>query len=192
MLAHIYCMNAVSGWVKIVLLAINLPSFHAMWVLGFFSCLPCLFLLLALVLYPATLCQQVFLVGIERNDYLLRIDGSIVFSMLVLIEFTILSIYERDKGVVEFGGGPVEVLDTDSCGKHLNLILGNDVEDSEEGEEFYQSALDPSDERAKITLLLNGEQGGVTLADGIREGDRADIIGLILDNRNQGFLLPLR
>lgn len=192
MLAHVYGMNAVSGWVKIVLLAINLPSFHAMRLLGVFGCLPCLFLLLSLVFYPATLCQQVFLIGIERNDYLLRIDGSVVFSMLVLIELTIISLHEGDKGEVEFGGGPVEVLDTDSRSEHLNLILGNDVEDSEEGKEFYQSALDPSDERAKITLLLNGEQGGVALADGIREGDRADVIGLILDNRNQGFLLPLR
>ena len=192
MLAHIYGMNAVSGWVKIVLLAINLPSFHAMWILGFFGCPLCLFLLLALVLYPSTLCKQVFLVGIERNDYLLRVDGSVVLSMLVLIELTIISLHEGDKGVVEFGGGPVEVLDTDSCSEHLNLILGNDVEDSEEGEEFYQSALDPSNERAKITLLLNGDQGGIALADGIREGDRADVIGLILDNRNQGFLLPLR
>ena len=191
MLAHIYDVNAVSGWVKIVLLAINLPSFHAIGILGFFGCPLCLFLPLALILYPATLCQQVFLVGIERNDYLLRVDGSIVFSMLMLIELTIISLHEGDKGVVEFGGGPIEVFGADSCGKHLNLILGNDVEDSEKGEEFYQSALDPSDERAKITLLLNGEQGGVTLADGIREGDRADIIGLILDNRNQGFLLPL-
>lgn len=145
MLAHIYGMNAMSGWVKVVLLAINLPSFHAMWVLGFFSCLPCLFLLLALVLYPATLCQQVFLVGIERNDYLLRIDGCIVFSMLVLIELAIITLHEGDKCVVEFGGGPVVVLCTDSCGEHLNLILGNDVEDSEEGEEFYQSSFNPSD-----------------------------------------------
>ena len=145
MLAHIYCMNAVSGWVKIVLLAINLPSFHAIRLLGVFGCLPCLFLLLALVLYPATLCQQVFLIGIERNDYLLRIDGSVVLSMFVLIELAIITLCEGNKGVVEFGGGPVEVLDTDSCGEHLNLILGNDVEDSEEGEEFYQSALDPSD-----------------------------------------------
>lgn len=169
MLAHIYSMNAVSGWVKIVLLAINLPSFHAMRLLGVFGSLPCLFLPLALVLYPATLCQQVLLIGIERNDYLLRIDGSVVLSMLVLIELTIISLHEGDKGVVEFGGGPVEVLDTDSCGEHLNLILGNDVEDSEKGEEFYQSALDPSDERAKTTLLLNGEQGGVALTDGIRE-----------------------
>lgn len=192
MLTHIYGMNAVSGWVKVVLLAINLPSFHAMWILGFFGCLPCLFLFLSLVFYPSTFFQQVLLVCAECSHQFLRIDGSIVFSMLVLIEFTILSIYERDKGVVEFGGGPVEVFDTDSCGKHLNLILGNDVEDSEEGKEFYQSALDPSDERAKITLLLNGEQGGVALADGIREGDRTDVIGLILDNRNQGFLLPLR
>lgn len=192
MLAHIYGMNAMSGWVKIVLLAINLPSFHTMRFLRVFGCPLCLFLLLALVLYPATLCQQVFLVGIERNDYLLRVDGSVVLSMLVLIELTIISLHEGDKGVVEFGGGPVVVLDTDSCGEHLNLILGNDVEDSEEGEEFYQSALDPSDERAKITLLLNGEQGGFALADGFREGRRADVIGLILDNRNQGFLLPLR
>lgn len=192
MLAHIYCMNAVSGWVKIVLLAINLPSFHAMRLLGVFGCPLCLFLPLALILYTATLCQQVFLVGIECNDYLLRIDGSVVLSMLVLIELTIISLHEGDKGVVEFGGGPIKVFDTDSCGKHLNLILGNDVEDSEEGEEFYQSALDPSNERAKITLLLNGEQGGVALADGIREGDRTDVIGIILDNRNQGFLLPLR
>ena len=190
MLAHIYGMNAMSGRIKIVLLAINLPSFHAMRLLGVFGCLSCLFLLLAFVLYPATFCQQVFLVGIECNDYLLRIDGGVVFSMLVLIELAIITLHEGDKCVVEFGVGPVEVFDTDSCGEHLNLILGNDVEDSEEGEEFYQSALDPSDERAKITLLLNGEQGGVTLADGIREGDRADVIGLILDNRNQGFLLP--
>lgn len=148
MLAYIYGMNAVSGWVKVVLLAINLPCFHAMRLLGVFGSPPCLFLPLALILYPATLCQQVFLVGIERNDYLLRIDGSIVFSMLVLIELTIISLHEGDKGVVEFGGGPVVVLDTDSCSEHLNLILGNDVEDSEEGKEFYQSALDPSDERA--------------------------------------------
>lgn len=144
MLAHIYSVNAMSGWVKVVLLAINLPSFYAMWVLGVFGCLPCLFLLLALVLYPATLCQQVFLVGIERNDYLLRIDGYIVFSMLVLIELAIITLHEGDKCVVEFGGGPIEVFGTDSCGEHLNLIFGNDVEDSEEGEEFYQSALDPS------------------------------------------------
>lgn len=148
MLAHIYGMNAMSGWVKIVLLAINLPSFHAMRFLGVFGCPLYLFLPLALILYPATLCQQVLLIGIERNDYLLRVDGSIVLSMLVLVELTIISLHEGDKGVVEFGGGPVEVLDTDSCCKHLNLILGNDVEDSEEGEEFYQSALDPSDERA--------------------------------------------
>lgn len=146
MLAHIYSMNAMSGWVKIVLLAINLPSFHAMRFLGAFGCLPCFFLLLALVLYPATLSQQVFLVGIERNDYLLRIDGSVVFSMLVLIELAIITLHKGDKCVVEFGGGPVVVLDTDSCGEHLNLILGNDVEDSEEGEEFNQSALDPPDE----------------------------------------------
>lgn len=145
MLAHIYGMYAMSGRIKIVLLAINLPSFHAMRLLGVFSSLSCLFLLLALVLYPATLCKQVFLVGIERNDYLLRIDGSVVFSMLVLIELTIISLHEGDKGVVEFGGGPVKVLGTDSCGKHLNLKLGNDVEDSEKGEEFYQSALDPPD-----------------------------------------------
>ena len=117
-----------------------------MWDMRFLGCSPVFFLLLALVLYPATLCQQVFLVGIERNDYLLRIDGSIVFSMLVLIEFAIITLHEGDKCVVEFGGGPVVVLDTDSCGEHLNLILGNDVEYSEEGEEFNQSALDPSDE----------------------------------------------
>lgn len=146
MLAHIYGMNAMGGWVKVVILAINLPSFHSMRLLGVLSSLPCLFLLLALVLYPATLCQQVFLVGIERNDYLLRIDGSVVFSMLVLIELAIITLHEGDKCVVEFGGGPVVVLDTDSCSEHLNLILGNDVEDSEEGEEFNQSALDPSDE----------------------------------------------
>lgn len=144
MLAHIYGMNAVSGWIKIVLLAINLPSFHAMRLLGVFGSLPCLFLLLALVLYPATFCQQVFLVGIERNDYLLRIDGCIVFSMLVLIELAIITLHKGDKCVVEFSGCPVVVLGTDSCGEHLNLELGNDVEDSEEGEEFYQPALDPS------------------------------------------------
>ena len=86
------------------------------------------------------------MVGIERNDYLLRIDGSVALSMLVLIELTIISLHKGDKSVVEFGGGPVEVLDTDSGSEHLNLILGNDVEDSEEGEEFYQSALDPPDE----------------------------------------------
>lgn len=144
MLAHVYGMNAMSGWVKIVLLAINLPSFHAMRLLGVFGCPLFLFLLLSLVFYPSTLFQQVLLVCAECPHQLLRIDGSIVFSMLVLIELSILAIYERDKGVVEFGGGPIVVLDTDSCGEHLNLILGNDVEDSEEGEEFYQSALDPS------------------------------------------------
>lgn len=148
MLAHIYGVNAMSGLVKVVLLAINLPSFHAMRLLGVFGCLPCLFLLLALVLYPATLCQQVFLVGIERNDYLLWIDGSVVFSVLVLIYLAIITLHEGDKCVVEFGGGPIEVFGADSCSKHLYLELSNDVEDSKKGEEFYQSALDPSNQRA--------------------------------------------
>lgn len=119
-----------------------------MWDMRFLGCSPVFFMLLALVLYPATLCQQVFLVGIERNDYLLRIDGSIVFSMLVLIEFAIITLHEGDKCVVEFGGGPVVVLDTDSCSKHLYLKLRDYIEDSKECEEFYQSALDPSDQRA--------------------------------------------
>ena len=36
-----------------------------------------------------------------------------------------------------------------------------------------------------------GAGGGAALGAGISEGSRANIVRLILDNRNQGFLLPL-
>ena len=90
-----------------------------------------------------------------------------------------------------FGGGPIVILGTDSCGKHLNLIFRNDVEDSEIGEEFYQFALNPAYKTRQPSLHADGKQSGAALGAGFSEGSRANIVRLILDNRNQGFLLPL-
>ena len=148
MLLYIDRCYTMSCRVQAILGAISLEAFNAEWLFCIFGCFPCFFLLPLFVLYPTTLCKQLLLVRVESNQYLLRIDGSISLIMLMLRELPELTFHELNESVVKFGGGPIVVLYTDSCGKHLNLKFGNDVEDSKEGEEFYQSALDPSDQRA--------------------------------------------
>ena len=119
-----------------------------MWNMRFPFRFPGFFLLPSFVLYPSSLYQQLLFVRVESNKYLLRIDGGITVITLILIEFPVLTFHKRTKSVIKFGYCPIVILDADSCSKHLNLIFGNDVEDAKKGEEFNQSALDPSDEVA--------------------------------------------
>lgn len=162
-----------------------------MRILRFFGCFSDFLCPSTFIVLPSTLCKHILLVFVERFDNILRIDGRVVIIVLVLEQLAVLSIHNGDKGIVQFGGGPIVILGTDSCGKHLNLIFRNDVEDPEKAEEFYQLALDPANKTRQSSLHADGKQSGAALGAGISEGSRANIVRLILDNRNQGFLLPL-
>ena len=120
MLTHIYRLYAMGGRIQTVLLAINLPSFHTMRILRFFGCFSDFLCPSTFIVLPSTLCKHILLVFVECFDNILRIDGRVVIIVLVLEQLSVLSIHDGNKGIVQFGGGPIVILGT----------FRNDVEDS--------------------------------------------------------------